>query len=97
VHADVGKEDEIIQLLEKCAGDGRLDILVNNAAPRRHAPSQYVQKAAEWDEEISTMMSGPMMLTRAAIPYLTNAEGVVINVSSALARSIAHQSCGSRV
>jgi 3-oxoacyl-[acyl-carrier protein] reductase len=95
---DVGKENEISKLLKAFSDvHDRLDILVNNAAPRRPPPPEESHGPSGWDDEVNIILRGPMILTRAAVPYLMKARGAVINLSSALARSIAHQSSGYHV
>jgi 3-oxoacyl-[acyl-carrier protein] reductase len=80
---DVASEDEIKAgvkaILEKF---GRIDILVNNAGVTR---DQLVlrMKRADWDDVISTNLTGPFLLTQAVIgPMLKQRWGRIINITS---------------
>jgi len=80
---DVASEDEIKAgvkaILEKFA---KIDILVNNAGVTR---DQLVlrMKRADWDDVISTNLTGPFLLTQAVIgPMLKQRWGRIINITS---------------
>jgi NAD(P)-dependent dehydrogenase (short-subunit alcohol dehydrogenase family) len=65
-------------------GDGRIDVLVNNAAiygTVTRAPLEEVDPA-EWDAVMAVNLKGPWLMVRAVSPYLP-AGGRVINLSSA--------------
>jgi pteridine reductase len=59
---------------------GRLDVLVNSASSFESAPLLEVT-AEDWDRVMALNLRAPFLLTRAAAPYLSAGEGVVINVS----------------
>ncbi|MFC1570819.1 3-oxoacyl-ACP reductase family protein, partial [Candidatus Omnitrophota bacterium] len=61
---------------------GRLDIVVNNAGIVRDKALMLMEKS-DWDEVISTNLSGTFNLTRAAIvTFLKQKSGNIINISS---------------
>ncbi|MFC8716683.1 SDR family NAD(P)-dependent oxidoreductase [Kitasatospora sp. NPDC057198] len=62
---------------------GRLDVLVNNAGVVRSAPLGQVRRAA-LEEQLATNLTAPVLLTRAVLPLLTAARGVVVNVSTSV-------------
>lgn len=62
---------------------GRLDVLVNNAGIVRQAPLGDVREDAV-REMLATNLLAPVHLTGAALPHLTAARGVVVNVSTAI-------------
>jgi 3-oxoacyl-[acyl-carrier protein] reductase len=61
---------------------GRVDILVNNAAiSRRSALTRVTDE--EWEEVLRVNLTGPMFLTRAAVPLMKRqGGGVILNVIS---------------
>jgi pteridine reductase len=62
------------------SGLGRLDVLVNSASLFESAPLLEVS-AADWDRVMAVNLRAPFLLTRAAAPFLAEAEGVVINIA----------------
>ncbi len=80
---DVSKEEEIKAVVKSVAARfGKLDILVNNAGITR---DQLVMrmKRADWDDVIATNLTGPFLLTQAAIgSMLKQRWGRIINITS---------------
>lgn len=65
-------------------GEGRIDVLVNNAAiyaTVTRSPFEEIDPA-EWDLVMGVNLKGPWLVTRAVSPYLP-AGGRVVNLSSA--------------
>lgn len=65
-------------------GDGRIDVLVNNAAiygTVTRSPLEEIDPA-EWDLVMNVNLKGPWLMVRAASPHLPDG-GRVINLSSA--------------
>jgi NAD(P)-dependent dehydrogenase (short-subunit alcohol dehydrogenase family) len=65
-------------------GDGRIDVLVNNAAVYgtvTRSPMEEIDPA-EWDLVMGVNLKGPWLMTRAVSPYLPEG-GRVVNLSSA--------------
>lgn len=85
VHADVKKDDQVRQMIGQ-VGDHfrRLDILVNNAGITHWVPISDLEGLtdAKWDEILDVNVKAAFRCTRAALPHLSQAEGMVINVSS---------------
>jgi meso-butanediol dehydrogenase/(S,S)-butanediol dehydrogenase/diacetyl reductase len=86
VHADVAQSTAIVGAVASVAGAfGGLDILVNNAAARNHAPLAEAD-AASWEKLLSVNVVALNECTRAALPHLrASGRGAVVNVSSAFA------------
>lgn len=63
---------------------GRVDILVNNAGEYR--PGTLAETTpAEWSHGLEVNLTGPFLLTQAALPHLRRSgSGVVVNVASTL-------------
>lgn len=81
--ADVSTDAERIigETIEKY---GRLDILINNAGFATFGRLEEMQMD-DYDAIMATNVRGPVVLTKLAIPYLVEAKGNVVNVSSAAA------------
>jgi 3-oxoacyl-[acyl-carrier protein] reductase len=62
---------------------GQIDILVNNAGIE-HAESFETMTDEHWDRLIDVNLTGAMRMTRASLPYLSEPEGVIVNVASVL-------------
>ena len=65
---------------------GRLDALVNNAGIAMSGPFEELT-AAELRQSIDVNLVGPMVLTRACLPALRQAGGVVVQVASVSGRT----------
>jgi NAD(P)-dependent dehydrogenase (short-subunit alcohol dehydrogenase family) len=81
--ADVSSRADAERLVATAEGLGRLDILVNNAGiVDRFLPVGEVTDEV-WDRVLAVNLTGPMLLSRAALPALLRAgRGVIINVAS---------------
>jgi 3-oxoacyl-[acyl-carrier protein] reductase len=91
--ADVASEDEVREMIDRCAGElGSVDILVNNAAVN----SDYlVEEMAveEWDRVMAVNLRGTFLCSKHAIPFMRKGGcGRIINLASQGGRkgSIAH-------
>lgn len=85
VHADVKKDDQVRQMVRQ-VGDhfGRMDVLVNNAGVTHWVPISDLEGLTDaiWDEILDVNLKAAFRCTRAALPFLSKSEGVVVNVSS---------------
>ncbi|HEY1698568.1 MAG TPA: SDR family oxidoreductase [Trebonia sp.] len=80
--ADVSDQAGIQRAAEAAdAVNGRLDVLVNNAAILEPAPLGEIEPSAArrvWE----TNVLGPVLAAQAALPYLAAGQGAIVNVSS---------------
>ena len=83
VKLDVTSEDDVADAVAQVtAREGRLDILVNNAGLQHVAPLEDFPPA-RWKLLIDIMLTGPAMLTRAALPAMGRENfGRIINIGS---------------
>jgi pteridine reductase len=58
---------------------GRLDFLINNASSFYPTPIGSITED-QWDDLIGTNLKAPLFLSQAAIPYLREARGSIINI-----------------
>ena len=79
--ADVSQPEGAASLLNAAIGQfGRLDILVNNAAVRRHSPLESLE-LAEWREVMACILDSAYLCSKAALPYLRQSDmATVINM-----------------
>lgn len=86
LHADVGTEDGVRQMVDTAVGQwGRLNIVVNNAygvAGMQRTESALVNEA-DWDRGMDVGLKAMFRAARFAIPHLRNAGGgSIVNMSS---------------
>ncbi|MBC7706610.1 MAG: SDR family oxidoreductase [Rhodoferax sp.] len=88
---DVGNPDSVVQMVALAADAlGGLDYLVNNAATpgtSKSIPSWDLdsQDEAFWTKLLSVNLMGPFRCIRAALPYLRQSRGAIVNVASTAA------------
>ena len=80
---DVCEEGNAEKMVDATLGiEGRLDILVNNAAIEGNAPVAEMDPAV-WRAQVEVNLTGPFLMMRAAIPkMIEGGGGSIINVSS---------------
>jgi NAD(P)-dependent dehydrogenase (short-subunit alcohol dehydrogenase family) len=88
VVADVANHDEVFEAVAAAAryGDGVLDIIVNNAGI---GPVGTIEDGdiEDWEKTLAVNLTGPMLIIRAAIPYLRKSPAAsVVNISSVAGR-----------
>lgn len=85
LQADLSDADAALATVGAALADvGRLDVLVNNAGISRPIPHADLAAATiqEWREVLEVNLISPFALVTAAAPYLREARGCVVNVSS---------------
>jgi meso-butanediol dehydrogenase/(S,S)-butanediol dehydrogenase/diacetyl reductase len=83
VVSDVTSESDVERAVSECVGSfGGLDVLVNNAGIGSGAALIGDLHTRDWDTVLETNLKGAFLMTRAAIPHLSERRGAVVNVSS---------------
>jgi short-subunit dehydrogenase len=81
VAADVGERATVLELPERVRQHfGRLDFVINSAG-RNHRGPFLERNPDELGSILDTNLTGPVLLTHAALPLLT-ADGVIVNIAS---------------
>lgn len=82
VACDVRSEVSVRAAVEAAVKyQGRLDILVNNAAVFETAPLEQLTLAS-WDAVFETNVRGPFLVSREGLPHLRAARGRIVNLGS---------------
>jgi 3-oxoacyl-[acyl-carrier protein] reductase len=86
-HADVTRADDVLQLVERAraAFGGEIDILVNNAGGLVARKTIAEMDEAFWDEVLHLNLKSVFLVTRAALPYMSEGSAIV-NLASLAAR-----------
>jgi pteridine reductase len=80
VQADLNDETVYNHLIEQAYQCwGRLDVLINNASSFYPTPVGSIT-LADWDNLINSNMKAPLFLSQAALPYLRETQGNIINM-----------------
>jgi meso-butanediol dehydrogenase / (S,S)-butanediol dehydrogenase / diacetyl reductase len=80
--ADVSDEDAVAEAVRRTVSwAGRLDVVVNAAGVASFGHSTTVT-VAEWQRLLAVNLTGPFLVTRAALPHLIESRGAVVNVAS---------------
>lgn len=87
VCADMGSKQGPARVVEAAVeAFGKIDIIVNNAAIAVNKPFEE-QTLDDWDLLVNVNGRGVFLLTQAALPYLTQPGGRIVNVCSASSRA----------
>jgi NAD(P)-dependent dehydrogenase (short-subunit alcohol dehydrogenase family) len=82
VACDVADARSVQAMVNAAAGEGRLDVLVNNAGiPGDSRPLEALAEA-EWDRVLAVNLSGVFRCCKAAMPHLEAAGGAIVNIAS---------------
>jgi NAD(P)-dependent dehydrogenase (short-subunit alcohol dehydrogenase family) len=82
--ADIGSFPAFAETLQAHLPDGTFDILVNNAGSALYTPLAAASEA-DFDRVFAEHVKGPLFLTQALLPSMTDG-GRIVNISSALTR-----------
>jgi 3-oxoacyl-[acyl-carrier protein] reductase len=90
--ADVTDEQAVGAMVQKAICEfGRVDILINNAAIRPHAPMTSMS-FQNWRDVLGVVLDGAFLCTRACLPsMIAQGGGVVINIGGLTGHSGAHE------
>jgi len=80
IAADISNVEGAKQLIEESVkAFGKIDILINNAALRRHTPFAELEWE-DWREVMGTILDGAYLCAKAALPYLKESSmGSIVN------------------
>lgn len=83
---DVTDEKDVARMVDDAVGEqGRIDILVNNAAIRRQVPFLDMS-LGDWREINSVILEGAFLMSRQVIPeMLRNEGGTIVNIGGVTA------------
>ena len=82
IECDVTQSDQVARMLDTATREfGRLDVLVNNAGIVLAGGIADFDEE-HWDRLMAVNLKGVFLVTRAAIPALTQSRGSVINIAS---------------
>ncbi len=85
LRCNVGKETEVRKMIEEITTKfGGLDVLVNNAAMTYFVDHQNLDGLTDqvWDDIFQVNLKGTFYCIRAALPWLKERKGNVVNISS---------------
>ncbi len=87
IDLDVRDADQAAEAVQSAIGAfGALDILVNNAGTDRTAAFEELS-IEDWDRVLSVNLRGPIVMSRAALPYLRQSDrGHIVSIASTAAK-----------
>jgi 3-oxoacyl-[acyl-carrier protein] reductase len=81
---DITSTESIREAVDACMSEfGQVDILVNNAGIEDVHPFENGRDDV-WERILDVNLLGTMRMTRGVLPFLTEPEGVIVNISSVL-------------
>lgn len=82
VEADFSNPDSPERIIkEVIARTGKIDVLVNNAGMMQEATIEEMS-VEDWQHNLSVNLTAPFLLIRAALPYLRQTKGNIVNIGS---------------
>jgi NAD(P)-dependent dehydrogenase (short-subunit alcohol dehydrogenase family) len=79
---DVSRREDCFAAVDAClAAFGKLDVLANVAGILRVAHSHEMPQR-DWDQVLAVNLSGPFLMSQAALPHLLASRGNIVNVAS---------------
>ncbi len=81
VECNVADRAAVDAAIATCAQHGRIDVLANVAGMVQFGRFEQVEDA-ELDRVLAVNLKGPFMLAQAALPWLKESRGSIVNVSS---------------
>ena len=79
---DIASAQACTDAIEQCVGElGGLDVLINIAGRHQMRRTESMTDD-EWTQDLAVNLNGPFHLCRAALPYLLERGGNIVNVSS---------------
>jgi NAD(P)-dependent dehydrogenase (short-subunit alcohol dehydrogenase family) len=86
IATDVSREDEVETLMAQTIHRfGRIDNLINNAGISCNKPITELS-LDEWNNVLSTNLTGAFLCSKYATPYLIESQGNIVNICSTRAR-----------
>jgi pteridine reductase len=80
LQADLREIGEMTRLVEALVADtGNLAMLINNASTFYPTPLGTITES-QWHDLIDSNLKAPLFLSQAALPYLREAHGVIVNI-----------------
>lgn len=90
IKVDVSEKQEVVAMFETAYNQfGKIDILVNNAGIYAY-PLIEEAKEEEFHKMFDTNVLGPLLTIQAAVNYMKESGGSIINISSLAARKTVH-------
>ena len=89
IRCDVRREEDVTQMAEEALRltDGRIDVLVNNAAINGYYHLIQEMKLEDWENTLRTNLTGTLLIARAIVPGMIEREaGRIVNLASNVAR-----------
>ncbi len=83
VSCDVSDEAQVDAMVRVAVERfGRIDVLVNNAGVSGGSSLAHELDVAVWTRTLAVNLTGPFLVTRAAMPHLLASRGRVVNIAS---------------
>ena len=93
-HADLSIVNSVSCIPSEVASHfGNIDIIVNNAAPKRDRKFIGMPSIDDWHAHEKLMLSAPFLLCENSKEYLSRSAGCIINISSTVANAVAYEQC----